>query len=139
MRLFQASRRFNVEIQPQLTLLQKTLLNVEGLGRQLDPDMDLWKTAKPVLERWVDKQIGIRGFIDRIKDEAPHWAKLVPTIPRLLVNWLENHQESQKSQTEELMLRLLLEQKKTRTLIWSSMLFAAGLLGGTLFTLIWLG
>ena len=139
MRLFQASRRFNVEIQPQLTLLQKTLLNVEGLGRQLDPDMDLWKTAKPVLERWVDKQIGIRGFIDRIKDEAPHWAKLVPTIPRLFVNWLENHQESQKSQTEELMLRLLLEQKKTRTLIWSSMLFAAGLLGGTLFTLIWLG
>ncbi len=139
MRLFQASRRFNVEIQPQLTLLQKTLLNVEGLGRQLDPDMDLWKTAKPVLERWVDKQIGIRGFIDRVKDEAPHWAKLVPTIPRLLSKWLENHQEAQKFQMEELFLKLLLEQKKTRKLIWSSILFASGLLGGTLFTLIWLG
>jgi ubiquinone biosynthesis protein len=139
MRLFQASRRFNVEIQPQLTLLQKTLLNVEGLGRQLDPDMDLWKTAKPVLERWVDKQIGIRGFIDRVKDEAPHWAKLVPTIPRLLSKWLENHQEAQKFQMEELLLKLLLEQKKTRKLIWGSILFTSGLLGGTLFTLIWLG
>jgi len=139
MRLFQASRRFNVEIQPQLTLLQKTLLNVEGLGRQLDPDLDLWKTAKPVLERWVDKQIGIRGFLDRVKDEAPHWSKLVPTIPRLLVKWLENHQEEQKSEMEGLMLRLLLEQKKTRKLIWGSILFTSGLLGGTLFTLIWLG
>jgi ubiquinone biosynthesis protein len=64
MRLFQTSRRFKVEIQPQLTLLQKTLLNVEGLGRQLDPDLDLWKTAKPILERWVSQQLGWRGLID---------------------------------------------------------------------------
>ena len=58
MRLFQTSRRFNVEIQPQLVLLQKTLLNIEGLGRQLDPDLDLWVTAKPFLERWMLEQIG---------------------------------------------------------------------------------
>jgi ubiquinone biosynthesis protein len=135
MRLFQASRRFNVEIQPQLTLLQKTLLNVEGLGRQLDPDMDLWKTAKPVLERWVDQQIGVRGFLERIKDEAPHWAKLVPTIPRLLAQWLDKSQNEDKDATQELMLRLLLEQKQTRKLIWGSILFLSGLLGGTLFTL----
>ena len=138
MRLFQASRRFNVEIQPQLTLLQKTLLNVEGLGRQLDPDMDLWKTAKPVLERWVDQQIGIRGFLERIKDEAPHWAKLVPTIPRLLAQWLDKSQKQDKDATQELMLKLLLEQKQTRKLIWGSILFLSGLLGGTLFTLTWL-
>ena len=138
MRLFQASRRFNVEIQPQLTLLQKTLLNVEGLGRQLDPDMDLWKTAKPVLERWVDQQIGIRGFLARIKDEAPHWAKLVPTIPRLLAQWLDKSQNQDKDDTQELMLRLLLEQKQTRKLIWGTILFLSGLLGGTLFTLTWL-
>jgi len=139
MRLFQASRRFNVEIQPQLTLLQKTLLNVEGLGRQLDPDMDLWKTAKPVLEKWVDQQIGIRGFIDRLKDEAPHWAKLVPTIPRLLVQWLENHHEKPENGVEELMLKLLAEQRQTRKLIWGSILFLGGLISGTLFTLTWLG
>ena len=60
MRLFQTSRRFNVEIQPQLVLLQKTLLNVEGLGRQLDPDLDLWNTAKPFLERWMHEQVGWR-------------------------------------------------------------------------------
>ncbi len=60
LQLFRASRRFNVEIQPQLVLLQKTLLNVEGLGRELDPDLDLWVTAKPFLERWMEDQIGCR-------------------------------------------------------------------------------
>ena len=138
MRLFQASRRFNVEIQPQLTLLQKTLLNVEGLGRQIDPDMDLWKTAKPVLERWVDQQIGIRGFIDRIKSEAPHWAKLVPTIPRLLAQWLESQNQNKDGGNEVLLANLILEQQKTKRIIWGSILFLSGLLGGTLFTLIWL-
>ncbi|MFM8900140.1 MAG: ubiquinone biosynthesis regulatory protein kinase UbiB, partial [Burkholderiales bacterium] len=63
LRLFQTSRRFNVEIQPQLVLLQKTLLNVEGLGRQLDPELDLWSTAKPFLEDWMNKQIGWRGLV----------------------------------------------------------------------------
>lgn len=62
LRLFQTSRRFNVEIQPQLVMLQKTLLNIEGLGRQLDPDLDLWKTAKPFLERWMSEQLGLRGL-----------------------------------------------------------------------------
>ena len=138
MRLFQASRRFNVEIQPQLTLLQKTLLNVEGLGRQLDPDMDLWKTAKPILERWIDQQIGIRGFLGRIKDEAPHWSKLVPTIPRLLVKWLDNHQERENNQVQELMLKLIAEQKSTRQLIWSVGLFVSGLAGGALFAIAFL-
>ena len=61
LRLFQTSRRFNVEIQPQLVLLQKTLLNIEGLGRELDPDLDLWHTAKPFLERWMSEQVGWRG------------------------------------------------------------------------------
>jgi ubiquinone biosynthesis protein len=65
MRLFQTSRRFNVEIQPQLVLLQKTLLNIEGLGRQLDPELDLWTTAKPFLERWMNDQIGWRGLVQR--------------------------------------------------------------------------
>src|SRR5688572_1676117 len=72
MRLFQTSRRFNVEIQPQLVLLQKTLLNVEGLGRQLDPDLDLWNTAKPFLERWMNEQVGWRAFAAGLKREAPH-------------------------------------------------------------------
>ena len=83
LQLFQASRRFHVEIQPQLVLLQKTLLNIEGLGRQLDPELDLWKTAKPFLERWMNEQVGWRGLIKNLQAEAPQWAALMPQIPRL--------------------------------------------------------
>ena len=77
MRLFQTSRRFNVEIQPQLVLLQKTLLNIEGLGRQLDPELDLWATAKPFLERWMDasRWAGRRCANSR---EAPRYAQFCP-------------------------------------------------------------
>jgi ubiquinone biosynthesis protein len=84
LRLFQASRRFNVEIQPQLVLLQKTLLNIEGLGRELDPDLDLWKTAKPYLERWMAEQVGWRGLLRHVEREAPQWGVLLPQLPRLL-------------------------------------------------------
>ena len=83
LRLFQTSRRFNVEIQPQLVMLQKTLLNIEGLGRELDPDLDLWKTAKPHLERWMQEQIGWRGLLRTIRREAPFWAQTLPALPRL--------------------------------------------------------
>ncbi|UXY16376.1 ubiquinone biosynthesis regulatory protein kinase UbiB [Chitiniphilus purpureus] len=84
LRLFETSRRFNVEIQPQLVLLQKTLLNIEGLGRQLDPELDLWDTAKPFLERWMNEQIGWRGFVANLRREAPQWAALLPSLPRRL-------------------------------------------------------
>ncbi len=84
LRLFQTSRRFNVEVQPQLVLLQKTLLNVEGLGRQLDPDLDLWTTAKPFLERWMSEQVGWRGLVRRIRNEVPTWTVVLPQLPRLV-------------------------------------------------------
>jgi len=84
LRLFQTSRRFNVEVQPQLVLLQKTMLNIEGLGRQLDPDLDLWKTAKPYLERWMAEQVGWRGMAERLKAEAPRFAQIFPQLPRLM-------------------------------------------------------
>jgi ubiquinone biosynthesis protein len=84
LRLFQTSRRFNVQIQPQLVMLQKTLLNIEGLGRQLDPNLDLWTTAKPFLERWMSEQIGHRGLLRGLKQEAPNWARIVPQLPRLV-------------------------------------------------------
>src|SRR5574343_302606 len=84
MRLFQTSRRFHVEIQPQLVLLQKTLLNIEGLGRDLDPELDLWSTAKPFLEKWMLEQVGPAQFWHQLKAEAPHYAKFLPALPRLL-------------------------------------------------------
>ena len=84
LRLFQTSRRFNVEIQPQLVLLQKTLLNVEGLGRDLDPELDLWKTAKPFLERWMEDQVGWQGLLRNLKKEATQWTTLLPSLPRMI-------------------------------------------------------
>lgn len=88
LRLFQTSRQFNVEIQPQLVLLQKTLLNIEGLGRQLDPDLDLWQTAKPYLERWMSEQVGLQALIANLRQEAPYWASVLPQLPRLLHSYL---------------------------------------------------
>ena len=88
LRLFQTSRRFNVEIQPQLVLLQKTLLNVEGLGRQLDPQLDLWKTAKPFLERWMHERVGFRGIRKKLEQEASQWAQWFPELPRLIYKQL---------------------------------------------------
>ncbi|MDB5799175.1 MAG: ubiquinone biosynthesis protein UbiB [Rhodocyclales bacterium] len=84
LRLFQTARRFHMEVQPQLVMLQKTLLNIEGLGRQLDPELDLWDTAKPFLERWMSDQMGWRALLRHLKEEAPSWAATLPQIPRLL-------------------------------------------------------
>ncbi|PSQ92180.1 MAG: ubiquinone biosynthesis regulatory protein kinase UbiB [Proteobacteria bacterium SW_6_67_9] len=81
MRLFQTARRFEMEIQPQLVLLQKTLLNIEGLGRQLYPDLDLWTTARPFLERWMREQVGPRAAYQRLRNELPHWGEILPSLP----------------------------------------------------------
>jgi ubiquinone biosynthesis protein len=96
LRLFQASRRFNVEIQPQLALLQKTLLNVEGLGRQLDPELDLWKTAKPFLERWMEQQVGLRGLEAKLRQESLQWSFLLPQLPRLVHGALARHGDAER-------------------------------------------
>lgn len=86
--LFHAARRFNMEVQPQLVLLQKTLFNIEGLGRQLYPELDLWNTAKPFLERWIKQQIGVRALINKVRQNAPYWAEKLPEIPDLIYETL---------------------------------------------------
>jgi ubiquinone biosynthesis protein len=96
LRLFQTARRFEMEVQPQLVMLQKTLLNVEGLGRQLDPELDLWTTAKPFLESWMHEQVGWRALLREVKNEAVNWATIVPRLPRLAHQALvDNHQRSE--------------------------------------------
>ena len=126
LRLFQTSRRFNVEIQPQLVLLQKTLLNVEGLGRQLDPDLDLWITAKPFLERWMNEQVGWRQLLDRLKVEAPRYAHLLPELPRLA------HAALQRPPGDEspALLALVAEQRRTNRLLQAFAWVAIGFLAG---------
>ena len=116
LRLFQTSRRFNVEIQPQLVLLQKTLLNIEGLGRQLDPDLDLWKTAKPYLERWMGEQVGISGMVERLKAEAPRYTHILPQLPRLVHRALQQAAEP-TSVNDELLRLLVIEQQKTNRML----------------------
>lgn len=136
MRLFQTSRRFKVEIQPQLTLLQKTLLNVEGLGRQLDPDLDLWETAKPILERWVSQQLGWRGLLDGLKKEAPSWAKILPTLPRLVAEYLEQINHKDQRPELDLLKQLLIEERRKRRQVLGFALFLGGFLLGALLILI---
>ena len=83
LRLFQTARRFNMEVQPQLVLLQKTLLNIEGLGRMLYPQLDLWSTAKPFMERWMSEQVGPKAFLRRVKETLPQISEDLPEIPLL--------------------------------------------------------
>ena len=128
MRLFQTSRRFHVEIQPQLVLLQKTLLNIEGLGRDLDPDLDLWHTARPFLEKWMVEQLGPQKLLDQLKEEAPRYAKLIPELPRLLHDFLKQQPDGLKRDLTD----LLAEQKRTNRLLqgllYGGVGFALGLL-----------
>jgi len=130
LRLFQTSRRFGIEVQPQLVLLQKTLLNVEGLGLQLDPELDLWKTAKPWLERWMSEQIGWRGFVKALRAEAPNYAVLLPQLPRLLHRYLAG---DNVDRNEELLHKILKQHKRFNTLLTLISLMLLGLVAFEIF------
>ena len=119
LRLFQTARRFHMEVQPQLVLLQKTLLNIEGLGRDLYPDLDLWQTAKPFLERWTSEQMGLRTFFKGLMKEAPRWAERLPQVPALLYDVLRRAESGElrvvvsPSEWEELRQTLQRGQQRT--------------------------
>ncbi len=133
MRLFQTSRRFHVEIQPQLVLLQKTLLNIEGLGRDLDPELDLWSTAKPFLEKWMLDQIGPKKLWEELKLQAPQYAKLLPQLPRLLHDYLQKSQQQDARQLD----KLLAEQRRTNNLLQVLLYLGLGFLMSLLVFQVW--
>lgn len=93
LRLFQVARRFQMEVQPQLVLLQKTLLAIEGLGRQLYPELDLWATAKPFLEKWLRDQVGPQAVLRRLKQNIPFLSEQLPHMPKLIFEVLELQKE----------------------------------------------
>ncbi len=137
LRLFQTARRFDMKIQPQLVLLQKTLLAIEGLGRQLDPELDLWKTAKPFLERWMKDQVGPKAMIRSVKKNAPDWGTQLPEIPGLI------HDVFHRASRGELQLRWQSEELKqlqtdlhrstgrtTRTIAGAALLISGSVLLG---------
>ncbi|HQQ69073.1 MAG TPA: ubiquinone biosynthesis regulatory protein kinase UbiB [Alicycliphilus sp.] len=127
LRLFQTSRRFQVEIQPQLVLLQKTLLNIEGLGRQLDPDLDLWSTAKPFLEKWMLEQLGPQRLWRELKAEAPHYAKLLPDLPRLLHDFLRQRSHDNRTELHELLAAQQRTNRLLQGIIYGGLGFVLGL------------
>ncbi len=129
LRLFQTSRRFNIEVQPQLVMLQKTLLNIEGLGRDLDPNLDLWDTAKPYLERWMSERVGWRGLVRHLRKEAPYWTTMLPQIPRLIHRYLNDDRGRQVQDQIEAMVR---EQRRQTRLLFA----LTGLLAATLLLLL---
>ncbi len=119
-RLFQTARRFNMEVQPQLVLLQKTLLNIEGLGRQLYPDLDLWKTAKPFLEKWMREQVGGAATWRNLKDDLPYLIEKMPELPSLLYKSMKANADGKyhlKQIHEIENIRYEIKRNNTRSLI----------------------
>lgn len=133
-RLFQTARRFNMSVQPQLVLLQKTLLNIEGLGRELYPDLDLWQTAKPFLERWVKDQVGPKRFFNSLKQHGPGWLAKAPQMPDLLHDALIQMRGISKEREEIRTLVAELAQPKKRTRRRFALLLALALLVWPLWT-----
>jgi ubiquinone biosynthesis protein len=114
-------------------LLQKTLLNIEGLGRQLDPELDLWSTAKPFLEKWMLDQIGPKKLWEEIKAQAPHYAKLLPQLPRLLHEYLQKPRQNDARQLEQ----LLGEQRRTNSLLQILLYLGMGFIMSLLALQVW--
>lgn len=129
--LFNTARRFEMEVQPQLVLLQKTLLYVEGLGRTLYPQLDLWQTAKPFLERWMQEQLGWRAVLRSVKEHAPYWAEKMPEMPTLLYDYLRT-QKNQVDQQQWVTQALLASQKKMAWRLWWGLVSSATLVSTTL-------
>ena len=111
LRLFQTARRFDMEVQPQLVLLQKTLLNIEGLGRQLYPDLDLWVTAKPFLQRWMDEQVGVRSLLNGAKTNLPKFIEQLPHMPTMVNDVIKQMHDQQNRQPAEQKQMLKLQQQ----------------------------
>ena len=140
--LFQTARRFNMEVQPQLVLLQKTLLNIEGLGRQLYPELDLWKTAKPFLEGWMKERMGPKAVYRTIKQQAPDWLEKMPHMPQLVFDALNQVRRLDDNRTRDLRAyaaaKAELEQKRRPGRYIGIGLIAVALLAGNEQSLKWL-
>lgn len=133
--LFHTARRFNMEVQPQLILLQKTLLNIEGLGRQLYPELDLWKTAKPFLEQWMKDKIGPKSFFKHLKENIPLWAEQLPKMPNLIYEVLDQAKKGElKVELNETQMQEIKQQIKSsnyrsiRAIVGGSLLITSALL-----------
>ncbi|MFE8070682.1 ubiquinone biosynthesis regulatory protein kinase UbiB [Marinobacteraceae bacterium S3BR75-40.1] len=144
LRLFQTARRFNMEVQPQLVLLQKTLLNVEGLGRQLYPELDLWRTAYPFLNKWMRERIGPPGLLKAFRQQLPELLEQTPEMPRLVhdalqqITGLERTSQHQQYSLEHLREDLGSAARRQRRLWLATLCLAGGIVVGDASALSWL-
>ena len=140
LRLFQVARRFDMEVQPQLVLLQKTLLNIEGLGRMLYPQLDLWSTAKPFMERWMSEQVGPKAFVRRVKETLPQLSEDLPEVPLLAHRVLRKAAEGKleikwkSDQLDEIRKEIRIGNRRTQTTITGATLVITGVLTAGLLT-----
>ncbi|WP_165856159.1 ubiquinone biosynthesis regulatory protein kinase UbiB [Marinobacter sp. JSM 1782161] len=135
LRLFQTARRFEMEVQPQLVLLQKTLLNVEGLGRQLYPDLDLWSTAQPFLESWMRQRIGPPGMIKSLREHLPSWLEQSPEMPQLVHDALLRVRDLDRTaSTDHATLKALQDAERARRRSFRRTVLALACLGGAWLT-----
>ena len=119
--LFTTARRFNMEVQPSLVLLQKTLLNIEGLGRQLYPDLDLWQTAQPYLEQWLKDRYSPKSMFNQLKRYAPDWLEHFPQIPPMIFQALKS---AQNNGTSDVAKQSVIRQKSDS--VWAKFSTALG-------------
>ena len=115
-----------MEVQPQLVLLQKTLLYIEGLGRQLYPQLDLWQTAKPFLEDWVKEQMGIKTVLSKIKQNIPFWNEKLPEIPDLIYDFLKHNKDAE--QQVAVLKQIKQQQQKSNQHLIRAIVFASALI-----------
>lgn len=129
--LFQTARRFNMEVQPQLVLLQKTLLNIEGLGRQLYPELDLWQTGKPFLENWMKERIGPKAAYATVKQQAPDWLDKMPQVPQLVFEALQSVKSQPlnelRNREAQKLKEATLRQRRVKSRVIAALLIVAGL------------
>ncbi|BDX08570.1 ubiquinone biosynthesis regulatory protein kinase UbiB [Planctobacterium marinum] len=119
LQLFNTARRFDMVVQPQLVLLQKTLLYVEGLGRQLYPQLDLWQTAKPFLENWMKEQVGWSTMMGKVKSNLPFWSEKLPEIPELIFDSLKQMKRLPQKQQLWHEQQLLRQKENTKSIIYA--------------------
>ena len=144
-RLFETARRFNMEIQPQLILLQKTLFNIEGLGRELYPQLDLWKTAHPILKRWMADQLGPMATVERLKEDLPQIRDALRELPGLIRYLSEQaarddlRLDIRSPELDDIRRQLEAQRRQRFLLVCGATLFLSGILVLTLAATTWPG
>ena len=132
LRLFQVARQYHINIQPQLILLQKTLLSIEGLSRQLSPELDIWSTASPQIEKWLKRQLGFKGFLRRMRNNIPLWSEQLPELPGMIYEVLKETKDQQERTRFQLAENHRTNQTSVTAYVGKTMYFLLGAIAASI-------